>query len=174
MGSFHGVLSFAIQFGLGDHPSKANGFAPFLLILGFAVGGGLLLAVMQFTVPRLRRLIRVRLHRRRRLHAAATSEMRSRMQMDELCPHGWQAQIIVYSRAEDLPPDAPDPERIRVALDWAQLELGVSPETIVVRRVWAESVTQALEAMVADRTTDETLARIELHALADGVEWPDD
>jgi hypothetical protein len=168
------VLSFAIQFGLGDHPSKANGFVPFLLILGFAVVGGLLLLVMQFTVPRLRRAIRSRVRRGRRLRAAATSEVRSRMQMDELCPHGWQAQIILYSRAEDLPPEAPDPERTRVALDWAQLELGVSPETIVVRRVWAQSVTGALEAMVSDRATDETLAGIELHALADGVEWPDD
>ncbi len=168
------MLSFAIQFGLGDHPSKANGFVPFLLILGFAVFGGLLLLILQFIVPRLRRAIKARLHRRRRLHAAATAEMRARMQMDELCPHGWQAQIIVYSRAEDLPPEAPDAEHVRVALDWAQLELGVSPETIVVRRVWAESVTQALEAMVADRATDETLQRIELHALADGVEWPDD
>ena len=167
-------MAFAIQFGLGDHPSKANPFVPWLCLLGVAIVGGLLLLFLQLTVPRLRRRIKSRVHRGRRLRAAATSEMRSRMQMDELCPHGWQAQIIVFSRAEDLPPEAPDPERVRVALDWAQLELGVSPETIVVRRVWAESVTQALEAMVADRTTDETLQGIELHALAEGIEWPDD
>jgi hypothetical protein len=168
------VLAFAIQFGLGDHPSKASGLVAFEMLLGFSVAGGLLLLFLRATVPRLRRAIRARVTRRRRLRAAATSETRSRMQMDELCPHGWQAQIIVYSREEDLPSEAPDPERVRVALDWAQLEPGISPETIVVRRVWGESVTQALEAMVADRTTDETLARIELHALADGVEWPDD
>jgi hypothetical protein len=168
------VLWFAIQFGLGDHPSKASGLLPFVMLLAFAVAGGVLLLVLQFTVPKVRRAVRARIIRRRRLRAAATSEMRSSMQMDELCPHGWQAQIIVFSRAEDLPPEAPDPERVRVALDWAQLEPGISPETIVVRRVWAESVTQALEVMVADRVTDETLQRIEMHALADGVEWPDD
>jgi hypothetical protein len=168
------VLSFAIQFGLGDHPTKASGVFPFVMLLAFAVVTGLLYLVAQFTVPRLRRVIRTRVMRGRRLRAAATSEMRSRMQMDELCPHGWQAQIIVFSRAEDLPPEAPDPDRVRVALDWALLEPEVSPETIVVRRVWSESIVGALEAMVADRATDETLQRIEMHALADGVEWPDD
>jgi hypothetical protein len=168
------VFPFAIQFGLGDHPSKASGLVPFLMLGAFTLAGGVLLLISQFTVPRLRRVIRARLTQRRRMHAAATSEMRSRMQMDELCPHGWQAQIIVFSRAEDLPSEAPDPDRVRVALDWALLEPGVSPETIVVRRVWSETVIQALEAMVADRATDETLQRIEMHALADGVEWPDD
>jgi hypothetical protein len=95
------------------------------------------------------------------------------MQMDELCPYGWQAEIIVFSSAEALPPEAPNPERVRVALDWAPLHPHTLPENIVVRRIWAETVNSALEAMVADRITDDTLQQIEMRALADGAEWPD-
>ena len=43
----------------------------------------------------------------------------------------------------------------------------------VMRRVWAGSVSEALEAMVADRRTDETLEQIERGAVADGVLWPE-
>jgi hypothetical protein len=88
--------------------------------------------------------------------------------MDELCPHGWRAQIVLFSSADDLPPQAPDRERTRVQLDWAELR-----ESAMIRRIWAETVNQALEAMVADRITDETLQQIEHQALADGANWPD-
>jgi len=42
-----------------------------------------------------------------------------------------------------------------------------------VRRVWAPSVAEALEAMVADRRTDAALEQIEARASADGISWPD-
>ena len=41
------------------------------------------------------------------------------------------------------------------------------------RRVWAPTIGEALEAMVADRRTDETLEQIEQGAVADGALWPD-
>ena len=41
------------------------------------------------------------------------------------------------------------------------------------QRVWARTVGEALEAMVADRRTDETLEQIERGAVADGALWPD-
>lgn len=88
--------------------------------------------------------------------------------MDELCPHGWQARIVLFSSADELPPEAPDRTRTRVQLDW--VELG---EPAAVRRIWASDVTQGLEAMVAERITDETLQLIEQQALADGATWPD-
>lgn len=42
-----------------------------------------------------------------------------------------------------------------------------------VRRVWAPTIGEALDAMVADRRTDETLQQIEQAAHADGALWPD-
>lgn len=41
------------------------------------------------------------------------------------------------------------------------------------RRVWAPTIGEALDAMVADRRTDETLEEIEQGAAADGALWPD-
>jgi hypothetical protein len=48
-----------------------------------------------------------------------------------------------------------------------------SKRVAAVRRVWAPTISEALDAMVADRRTDETLQNIEQAALADGVRWPD-
>ncbi len=56
-------------------------------------------------------------------------------------------------------------EGSRVALDWAELE-DESGEPAVLRRVWAPTIVEALEAMVADRQTDETLEQIEQGAAA--------
>jgi hypothetical protein len=165
------MLVGAWQFGLGDHPTHSSLLPAVLALVGAAIVGGGFLILLERIIPRLRQAIRARRSRRRQLHAAATSEVRSRAQMDELCPYGWQAQITVYSSAAELPPDAPNPERTRVALDWSPL--GPGSATFADRRVWAESVLLALEAMVVDRVTDETLQDIEARALADGAEWPD-
>jgi hypothetical protein len=167
------VLAYAVQFGQGDHPTKGSLLPAFLMIFGSAVVGGLLLYGLERVVPRVRRTVRKRIIMRRQLLAMATSELRSRMQMDELCPYGWHAEITVFSSAAHLPSEAPNPERVRIALDWAPLGFDAAPEDGSVRRIWAESVNLALEAMVADRITDETLQQIELRALADGAEWPD-
>jgi hypothetical protein len=92
--------------------------------------------------------------------------------MDELCPYGWRAQITLFRAAEDPWKETPDAQRNRVALDWTAFE-DESSRVTVVRRVWAPSINEALDAMVADRRTDETLQHVEQHALAEGAIWPD-
>ncbi len=153
-----------------------HGRAPSLLTLALfavigvsAVIGGKLLAVL---VTRGRRRHRGRLSRRRRLNAAASAEARARALMSELCPQGWRAQITLFGPSDELPPDAPGGDRARVALDWAELE-DENGRAAVIRRVWAPSIDGALDAMVADRRTDETLEQIERGAVADGTLWPD-
>ena len=59
-----------------------------------------------------------------------------------------------------------------VALDWTELQ-DASGRPAVMRRVWAPTIGDALDAMVADRRTDETLEQIEQGAVADGALWPD-
>ena len=69
-------------------------------------------------------------------------------------------------------PGAPGGGWARVALDWAELD----PEhagPAVIRRVWAPTIPEALDAMVADRRTDAALEQIEHGAAAEGAEWPD-
>jgi hypothetical protein len=113
-----------------------------------------------------------RLTRRRRspqveLLGAADLEERLRTTMSELCPHGWRAHITLFGPADELPPDAPAGARARVALDWAELDSD-GDDAVIVRRVWAATVAEAMEAMVADRRTDETQEQIERAAV-----WPD-
>jgi hypothetical protein len=108
----------------------------------------------------------------RRFRMAANGERRARSEMDELCPRGWRAAITLFGEAEELPSGHPRDPRCRVALDWTEFE-DESGRPAVVRRVWAATVGQALDAMVADRLTDETLQQIEQGALAEGVVWPD-
>lgn len=167
------MFAFAVQFGQGDHPTRGSLLAPLLAIVISAVVGAGLIAILGRLIPAIRHALHARRAAQRQLEAAANTELRARMQMDELCPNGWQAHIMVFSSAAELPADAPEPERVRVALDWAPIGVEASPDTVVVRRVWSETIGQALEAMVADRVTDDTLAQIELQALADGAEWPD-
>jgi hypothetical protein len=162
------VLAFAVQFSSGHHPPGANLLAPALTLVATALIGGSLLMVLQRIVPPLRGKLHSRRARKRRFRAAATAELRARAMMDELCPHGWQAEIVLYSSAEELPQEAPDPDHTRVQLDWEALH-----EPAVSRRVWAQDVNQALEAMVAERVTEKTLHQIEQQALADGASWPD-
>jgi len=162
------VLAFAVQISSGRDATHANLLAPLLTILVTAALGGLLIAVLERIVPPVRHRLHERVARRRRLRAEATAELRARAMMDELCSNGWQAQLVLFSSGEQLPPEAPDRAQTRVQLDWAELR-----EPTIIRRIWAPSVSQALEAMVADRITDETLQQIERQALADGANWPD-
>ena len=101
------------------------------------------------------------------LSDATTIETRLRAAMSELCPHGWRAHVTLFGPDDELPGDAPAGARSRVALDWAELAEDGDREAIV-RRVWAPTVAEALEAMVSDRRTDETLEQIERAAV-----WPD-
>jgi hypothetical protein len=161
------MLALANQSG-AYRPSPTNLWPVLLTLVVAAVGGLLLLTVLERVVPRARRRLRLRTARARRLRAAATAELAARAMMDELCPHGWQAEIVLFASAEQLPDDAPDPLRNRVQLDWIELR-----EQSTSRRIWAPDIKSALEAMVAERITDETLQRIEQQALTDGVDWPD-
>lgn len=114
-----------------------------------------------------RAMLRRRSHSEAAMRGAVALEDLLRATMSELCPHGWRAQITLFGPADELPPGAPSGSRSQVALDWAELEED-GEEAAIVRRVWAATVAEALEAMIADRRTDETLERIERAAV-----WPD-
>jgi hypothetical protein len=164
---------YLVQWGgaRGD-PGSANLLAP-LALIGFVVCmGAVVVPLLGIVVSSTRGLTRSWRGRRRRLHAAASAEMRARAMMSELCPHGWQAQITMVAGDDDGPPPTVDGRRAGVALDWTELG-DDSGRPAVMRRVWAPTITEALEAMVADRRTDETLEQIEQGAMADGALWPD-
>jgi hypothetical protein len=112
--------------------------------------------------------------RRRRLRAAANGELRARTMMSELCPHGWRARIMLFEHPErdDDYGSESAPKPARVKLEWTELR-DESGTPAVMREVWAPTVGGALDAMVADRRTDETLEQIEQGAVADGALWPD-
>jgi hypothetical protein len=166
------MLAFMAQFGVGLHPGRADLLGPLTALVVAAGTGGLAVVVLGKVVPRTRRALRSPIVRRRRLRAAANAELRARAMMDELCPHGWRAQITLYGASEGPVVDGPDRNRDRVAIDWAAFEDEESREGVV-RRVWAPTISEALDAMVADRRTDETLQHVEQDALADGAMWPD-
>ena len=167
------VLAFMVQCGNACfHVGHASLLEP-LILLGFIVGfGTVMVTLLTLLVPRSRRRLKSWRSRRRRSRAAATAEVRARALMSELCPHGWRAQITLSSVEDKELPPTPTGEPARVALDWTELG-DESGRPAVMRRVWAPTVVEALEAMVADRRTDETLEQIEQRATFDGASWPD-
>ena len=171
-GGSAGGGGFFVQFYAGHYHGPNLTLASFAL-LTLALGAGALgVELLGRLVPRWRRAVRARRRERRRRLAAADVERRTRALMSELCPQGWRAQITLFGPGDDLPPDVGRPESARVALDWAELE-DESGRAAVVRRVWGPTIAEALEAMLADRRTDETLEQIERGAAADGSAWPD-
>lgn len=141
----------------------ANLLEPLLTLVGIAL---LLLAPFAFS-----RVVRARLRawsRRRRERARVDDEVRARALMSELCPNGWSCRITLY--------DAPLPDERRppgkVLLDWGEVR-NETGEFAVMRRVYAPTIHEALEAMVADRQTDAALEQIELQATLDGLDWDD-
>jgi hypothetical protein len=129
-----------------------------LILTGLAV-----LAIALFFLER---------HRRRRRDARAVAdEWRARVMMEELCPHGWQAQITLYGAGAPVPADAPPARVPQVSLDWTEFrQEGEGMERVAVeRRVWAPSIPDALQAMVQDRRTDMTLEEIERRLEGDGA-----
>jgi hypothetical protein len=166
------MVVFMAQFGVGLHPGHADLLGPLTALLVAAGTGGLAVLVLGQVVPRTRRAVRRPIVRRRRLRAAANAEVRARGMMDELCPYGWRAQITLYRASEEQLADSPLSQRDCVAIDWAAFESEDYREPIV-RRVWASTISEALDAMVADRRTDETLQHVEQDALAEGAMWED-
>jgi hypothetical protein len=151
------------------HAEHSNLIAPMVMIVAGAVVGLLLIPAVRITRRQVLRSFRGWRLRRRRHRDAAAAELRVRAIMGELCPHGWSCQITLYE-GPSPPDEEPPPDRI--ALDWVELyrEAG---RPAVMRRVWAPSIAEALEAMVADRRTDLALEQIELRATIDGADWPD-
>ena len=146
-----------------------------LALIALVIGvGAVVVPLLGVTLSGAWRLMRASRRRRRRRDAAVNAEARARAMMSELCPHGWRAQITLFGDddPDDHRPLTRDGRRARVALDWTELtDAGRRPA--VMRRGWATTLAEALEAMVADRRTDETLERIERGAVADGALWPD-
>ncbi|HEX3979016.1 MAG TPA: hypothetical protein VHW96_22290 [Solirubrobacteraceae bacterium] len=168
------MLTWAAHSGtVGFHPDAASLWLALALIAFVMCVGAVMVPLLGVAVSRAWGWLRSWRGRRRRLGAAAHAEGRARAMMSELCPHGWRAQITLFADADpdDHRPLTPHGRRAQVALDWTELHDGSRPA--VMRRVWAGSVAEALEAMVADRRTDETLEQIERGAVADGVRWPD-
>ena len=162
------MVALLAQFGVRPHADGLVG--PLVLIGVCAAAGALLLPLVRAGVAHGRGALRGRLRRWRRVRAEVGAERRARALMGELCPHGWRAELTLYEGRPTT--ETGEPVRAPVALDWYELRPG-GLEPAVVRRVWAGSVAEALEAMVADRRTDVALEQIELRASADGASWPD-
>jgi hypothetical protein len=155
-----------------SHPGPANLLEPLALLVFIVVVAVLVVPLLERLVSRSRSGLRYWRSKRRRARAAAHAEVRARALMSELCPHGWRAQITLLQTGDAELAGAPNRARACVALDWMELE-PESGRPAVMRRVWAATISEALDAMVADRRTDETLEQIEHGAAADGAWWPD-
>jgi hypothetical protein len=169
------VLTFGVQFGGARfHPGPASMVGPVVLVLVGALAGAIILAVVTLAASRWRRTVGSWRTRRRLRKQAATAEVRARALMSELCPFGWRAQITMFETGDEAesPPQLVHGRPARVALDWTEFRDETGRPTVI-RRVWAATIGEALEAMVADRRTDETLEQIEQGAVADGAHWPD-
>lgn len=110
------------------------------------------------------------LRRHYRRPKPVTDQWQALSVMGELCPDGWQAQITVYGADAPMPEDAPSSRGRPVELEWKQFD-EQRGRIAVARRVWAPSISEALQTMVADRQTDVTLEQIERAAVADGEVW---
>jgi hypothetical protein len=167
------VVTFMVQFGVQPSGSgQTDLLDPLLLLLAGVCAGLFVVTLLQLVVRRARAGLRARRGRRRRRRAVLGAEERARAQMSELCPYGWRAQITLLDRADADGRPGPDGRPMRVALDWAELE-DPTGRPAVMRRVLAPTISEALDAMVADRRTDETLEQIEQGAVADGALWPE-
>lgn len=101
------MLVFIVQFGDGLRAGRVNLIEPLGALILVACGGGLAVTVLGQVVPRVRRALRSRIARRRRRRAAANAELRARATMDELCPHGWHAQITLFGASKSRIPIRP-------------------------------------------------------------------
>jgi hypothetical protein len=150
-----GVLhTLAVQTGPQD---EGGGLGVSLEIIGATV---LACALLTATV-----LLLSRYKRRRDL--MMLRERQARREMQELCPDGWAARIVLYGDGAPLPDDAPG-ER-KVCVEWTEYESDSAGHTgvAVARRMWARTITGALRGMLADRQLDIELEKIERKVLED-------
>jgi hypothetical protein len=104
---------------------------------------------------------------KRRRDLMMLRERQARQEMQELCPDGWAARIVLYGEGAPLPDDAPG-ER-KVCVEWTEYASDSAGHTgvAVARRMWARTISGALRGMLADRQLDMELEKIERKVLED-------
>jgi hypothetical protein len=109
---------------------------------------------------------------RRRRDPMFFREQHAKEQMQELCPHGWTARIILYGEGAPMPDDAPTAGERRVCVEWTEYDEDAAghTEVAVARRMWSHTITGALRGMLADRELDAELEKIERKVIEDTFE----
>jgi hypothetical protein len=109
---------------------------------------------------------------RRQRDPMMVREWQAREQMQELCPNGWTARIILYGDGAPMPDDAPSVGERSVCVEWTEYEADPAghTEVAVARRMWARTITGALRGMLADRQLDVELEKIERKVIEDTSE----
>jgi hypothetical protein len=99
-------------------------------------------------------------------------ERNMREQMQELCPDGWSARIVLYGDGAPMPDDVPADGDRNVSVEWAEYETDDAGHTdvVVARRMWARTITGAMRGMIADRQLDVELEKIERKVIEDSSE----
>jgi hypothetical protein len=109
---------------------------------------------------------------RRRREPTIIREWQVRERMQELCPDGWTARIVLYGDGAPLPDDAPSTGDRNVCVEWTEYESDPAghTEVAVARRMWARTITGALRGMLTDRQLDVELEKIERKVIEDTSE----
>src|SRR3954464_12859299 len=151
VGALH---TLAMQNGPQD---KAGGLGVSLEIVGATL---LACALLTATVLLLSRY-------KRRRESMVLRERQARREMQELCPDGWAARIVLYGDGAPLPDDAPG-ER-KVCVEWTEYESDSAghSDVAVARRMWSRTIAGALRGMLADRQLDIELEKIERKVMKD-------
>jgi hypothetical protein len=104
---------------------------------------------------------------KRRRDLMVLREWQARREMEELCPKGWAARIVLYGEGAPVPDDAPGGRK--VCVEWTEYgqDAAGHTEVAVARRMWARTITGALRGMLADRQLDVELEKIERKVLGD-------
>ena len=114
-------------------------------------------------------LLLSRYQSRRRRSAKILRESQARERMQELCPDGWSARIVLYGDGAPMPDDVPGDGDRTVSVEWVEYERDDDGHTdvAVARRMWSRTITGALRGMVADRQLDLELEKIERRVIED-------
>ena len=152
---------FLIAGGVQGGHAKAPGYETLLIALAIAV---VVIALV---------LISLHLRRQHRRPKPVADQWQALAVMGELCAHGWQAQVTLYGWGAPVPADAPPSRVPLVELEWKQFEED-SEQVAVARRVWAPTISEALQMMVEDRRTDLAFEEIEQAAIDGEDAWWND